>query len=188
MLVPVILSGGAGTRLWPVSRSAYPKPFMRMGDGESLLKKTLDRALRCADGGQVLTVTGRDYYFLTRDEYAQHDGADLDKLPFLLEPAGRNTAPAVVLAALHARDRVGTDATLLILPADHLIRDLDAFVADARRAEALAQDGWLVTFGIRPTHPETGFGYIRMGEEIDGGAGRAVGAFVEKPNRETAES
>jgi mannose-1-phosphate guanylyltransferase/mannose-6-phosphate isomerase len=210
MLVPVILSGGAGTRLWPVSRSAYPKPFMRMGDGESLLKKTLDRALRCADDGTVLTVTGRDYYFLTRDEYAQHDGANLDTLPFLLEPAGRNTAPAVVLAALHARDRVGADATLLILPADHLIRDLDAFIADARRAAALAQDGWLVTFGIRPTHPETGFGYIRMGAAIErsmddalppprsghllphAGEGKAVGrvvdAFVEKPNMQTAES
>ncbi|HEY6939979.1 mannose-1-phosphate guanylyltransferase/mannose-6-phosphate isomerase [Dokdonella sp.] len=210
MLVPVILSGGAGTRLWPVSRSAYPKPFMRMGDGESLLKKTLDRALRCADGGTVLTVTGRDYYFLTRDEYAQHEGANLDTLPFLLEPAGRNTAPAVVLAALHARDRVGADATLLILPADHLIRDLDAFVADARRAAALAADGWLVTFGIRPTHPETGFGYIRMGAAIErsmddafphppsghllpqAGEGKAVGrvvdAFVEKPNLQTAES
>jgi len=211
MLVPVILSGGAGTRLWPVSRSAYPKPFMRMGDGESLLKKTLDRALRCADDGTVLTVTGRDYYFLTRDEYAQHDGANLDTLPFLLEPAGRNTAPAVVLAALHARDRVGADATLLILPADHLIRDLDAFVADTRRAAALAQDGWLVTFGIRPTHPETGFGYIRMGAGIEramddasphppsghllpqagegkAALGRVVNAFVEKPNLQTAES
>jgi mannose-1-phosphate guanylyltransferase / mannose-6-phosphate isomerase len=214
MLVPVILSGGAGTRLWPVSRSAYPKPFMRMGDGESLLRKTLDRALRVADGGQVLTVTGRDYYFLTRDEYANHPAADLDKLPFVLEPAARNTAPAVLLAALNAHARVGADATLLILPADHLIRDIDAFVADAERAAALARDGWLVTFGIRPTHPETGFGYIRMGAVIDSGPhphspqppdggvdrlpqagepnagsnGRAVGAFVEKPNRETAES
>ncbi len=188
MLVPVILSGGAGTRLWPVSRSAYPKPFMRMGDGESLLKKTLDRALRCADGGPVLTVTGRDYYFLTRDEYAQHADADLDKLPFLLEPAGRNTAPAVVLAALHARDRVGADAVLLILPADHLIRDIDAFLADAQRAAALANDGWLVTFGIRPTHPETGFGYIRMAETIADREGRQVGAFVEKPSMQTAES
>ena len=188
MLVPVILSGGAGTRLWPVSRSAYPKPFMRMGDGESLLKKTLDRALRCAADGTVLTVTGRDYYFLTRDEYAQHADADLDRLPFLLEPAGRNTAPAVVLAALHARDHVGADATLLILPADHLIRDLDAFIADAQRAAALAQDGWLVTFGIRPTHPETGFGYIRMGQAIASREGRAVAAFVEKPNAQTAES
>ncbi|HJT98397.1 MAG TPA: mannose-1-phosphate guanylyltransferase/mannose-6-phosphate isomerase [Rhodanobacteraceae bacterium] len=192
MLVPVILSGGAGTRLWPVSRSAYPKPFMRMGDGESLLRKTLDRALRVAADGHVLTVTGRDYYFLTRDDYANHPAADLDKLPFLLEPAGRNTAPAVLLAALNALDRHGAAATLLVLPADHLIRDIDAFVADAMHAAALAEAGWLVTFGIRPTHPETGFGYIRMGEAIDGRSrpphGREVGAFVEKPNRETAES
>ncbi len=188
MLIPVILSGGAGTRLWPVSRSAYPKPFMRMGDGESLLEKTLVRALRAARGGPVLTVTGRDYYFLTRDEYARHGGADLDKLPFLLEPAGRNTAPAVVLAALHARDEVGEDAVLLVLPADHLIRDLDAFQADVERAAALAQQGWLVTFGIRPTHPETGFGYIRMGEPVGGSAGRVVSAFVEKPDMQTAES
>lgn len=188
MLVPVILSGGAGTRLWPVSRSAYPKPFMRMGDGESLLRKTLDRAVRVAGAGHVLTVTGRDYYFLTRDEYANHPAADLDKLPFLLEPAARNTAPAALLAALYARDRIDADATLLILPADHLIRDIDAFTADVARAGALARDGLLVTFGIRPTHPETGFGYIRMGEPIAGKDGRAVDAFVEKPSRETAES
>ena len=188
MLVPVILSGGAGTRLWPVSRSAYPKPFMRMGDGESLLMKTLDRALHVSADGHVLTVTGRDYYFLTRDEYANHAAADLDKLPFLLEPAARNTAPAVLLAALHALDRIGADATLLVLPADHLIRDIDAFVADAARAAALAKDGWLVTFGIRPTHPETGFGYIRMGEAIADAGARTVSAFVEKPNLQTAES
>ena len=187
MIVPVILSGGAGTRLWPVSRSAYPKPFMRMGDGESLLYKTLDRALRLADGGTVLTVTGRDYYFLTRDEYATHPDADLDRLPFLLEPVGRNTAPAVVLAALHALDQCGADATLLVLPADHLIRDLDTFVADAQRAVALAGDGWLVTFGMPPSGPETGFGYLRMGAAIAGSEGREVAAFVEKPDRETAE-
>ncbi len=187
MIVPVILSGGAGTRLWPVSRSAYPKPFMRMGDGESLLYKTLDRALKLATDGRVLTVTGRDYYFLTRDEYASHPDADLDHLPFLLEPTGRNTAPAVVLAALHALDEFGADATLLVLPADHLIRDLDAFAADTHRAAALAAEGWLVTFGIRPSHPETGFGYIRMGETVAGLEGREVAAFVEKPNRETAE-
>jgi mannose-1-phosphate guanylyltransferase/mannose-6-phosphate isomerase len=138
MLIPVILSGGAGTRLWPVSRSAYPKPFMRMSDGETLLYKTLERALRIAAGGSILTVTGRDYYFLTRDEYAHHPQADLDRLPFLLEPAGRNTAPAVVLAALYAREQIDPRATLLILPADHLIAEVAAFLDDARRAEALA--------------------------------------------------
>jgi mannose-1-phosphate guanylyltransferase / mannose-6-phosphate isomerase len=186
MLIPVILSGGAGTRLWPVSRSAYPKPFMRMGDNESLLYKTLDRALRLADDGRVLTVTGRDYYFLTRDEYAGHAQALLDRLPFLLEPAGRNTAPAVVLAALHARGHIDADATLLVLPADHLIKDVAAFAADVRRAQALAQQGYLVTFGIPPQQPETGFGYIRMGQAIAGG-GREIAAFVEKPNHATAQ-
>jgi mannose-1-phosphate guanylyltransferase/mannose-6-phosphate isomerase len=187
-LVPVILSGGAGTRLWPVSRSAYPKPFMRMADGETLLHKTLDRALRLAADGCALTVTGRDYYFLTRDEYARRDGADLDRLPFLLEPAGRNTAPAALLAALYVRDHFGADAMLLVLPADHLIRDVDAFAADARRASELAREGRLVTFGIVPTQPETGFGYIRMGAAIGAGPARAVVAFVEKPNRERAEA
>ena len=188
MLIPVILSGGAGTRLWPVSRSAYPKPFMRMGDGETLLYKTLDRALAVADDGHVLTVTGRDYYFLTRDEYATHPRANLDRLPFLLEPAGRNTAPAILLAALYAHAHISADAVLLVLPADHLIRDLGAFAADVARARALAQDGWLATFGIVPTHAETGFGYIRMADAIAGRDGREVHAFVEKPKREVAES
>lgn len=187
MLIPVILSGGSGTRLWPVSRSAYPKPFMRLGDGESLLHKTLDRALRLADAGCVLTVTGRDYYFLNRDAYAAHPRADLDKLPFLLEPGGRNTAPAVVLAALYARAHLGSEATLLVLPADHLIRDVEAFVRDVQTASKLAQDGWLVTFGIPPQQPETGFGYIRMGAPIAGEGGREIAAFVEKPDRATAE-
>ncbi|TDR48406.1 mannose-1-phosphate guanylyltransferase [Tahibacter aquaticus] len=188
MLIPVILSGGAGTRLWPVSRSAYPKPFMRLADGESLLYKTLDRAMAVADGGHVLTVTGRDYYFLTRDEYASHPHADLDKLPFLLEPAGRNTAPAILLAAQYAISHISPDAVLLVLPADHLIRALDTFAADVRRARELAEDGWLATFGIPPTQPETGFGYIHVGAAIAGREGSEVAAFVEKPKRELAEA
>lgn len=188
MLIPVILSGGAGTRLWPVSRSAYPKPFMRLADGESLLYKTLDRALAVADGGHVLTVTGRDYYFLTRDEYAAHPRADLDRLPFLLEPAGRNTAPAILLAAHYALQHISPDAVLLVLPADHLIRQLDHFAADVARARALAEDGWLATFGIPPTHAETGFGYIHLGAAIAGREGREIAAFVEKPKKETAEA
>ncbi|HET8900165.1 MAG TPA: mannose-1-phosphate guanylyltransferase/mannose-6-phosphate isomerase [Rhodanobacteraceae bacterium] len=186
MLIPVILSGGAGTRLWPVSRSAYPKPFMRLADGESLLGKTLDRALSLPGVEEVLTVTGRDYYFLSRDEYARHPGANIDRLPFLLEPAGRNTAPAILLAALHVALRGDTDATLLVLAADHLINDTQAFAADVARAEQLAAGAALVTFGIRPDRPETGFGYIRCGEAV-GDGGFRVDAFVEKPDRATAE-
>ncbi|TLY49592.1 MAG: mannose-1-phosphate guanylyltransferase/mannose-6-phosphate isomerase [Gammaproteobacteria bacterium] len=186
MLLPVILSGGAGTRLWPVSRSAYPKPFMRMQDGESLLHKTLSRALRVATEGNVLTVTGRDFYFLNRDEYARHPGTELDCMRFLLEPAGRNTAPAILLAALHAHEHFGGAAMLLLLPADHLIQNLDAFAADVARAQALAQDGWLVMFGIPPTHPDTGFGYIRLGAQIGENAEREIAAFVEKPSLDKA--
>jgi mannose-1-phosphate guanylyltransferase/mannose-6-phosphate isomerase len=188
MLIPVILSGGAGTRLWPASRQAYPKPFMRLGDGFSLLYKTLDRALACIEGDEMITVTAQDHYFLTRDEYASHPGAANLRHRFLLEPAGRNTAPALVLAALDARARHGADATLLVLPADHLIRDIDAFVAAVRDAQRLAADGYLVTFGLRPTHPETGFGYIQAGAPIAERGGRQIAAFREKPDRATAEA
>lgn len=187
MLIPVILSGGAGTRLWPVSRQAYPKPFMALADGETLLGKTLLRALRVSEANApVLTVTGRDYYFLTRDAYAEHASAASRDLPFLLEPVGRNTAPAVIAAALMLMRRHGAEATLLVLPADHLIRDLDAFARAVDQARGLAATGYLVTFGIHPTHPETGYGYIRRGVGIDGSEGYVVDAFVEKPDLATA--
>ena len=188
MLVPVILSGGAGTRLWPVSRQAYPKPFMALADGETLLAKTLLRALRVATpAAPVLTVTGRDYYVLTRDAYAARAETAGRALPFLLEPVGRNTAPAVLAAALLVQARHGDAATLLVLPADHLIRDLDGFAAAVGQARALAAAGHLVTFGIHPTQPETGFGYIRRGDPL-GGGGFAVRAFVEKPDLERAQA
>jgi mannose-1-phosphate guanylyltransferase/mannose-6-phosphate isomerase len=188
MLIPVILSGGAGTRLWPTSRQAYPKPFMRLGDGQTLLYKTLERALSVGDAGEVLTVTAQEHYFLTRDEYAAHPDMARATPRFLLEPAGRNTAPAIVLAALDVQARHGDDAVLLVLPADHLIRDLEAFGQAVRAATALATDGYLVTFGVRPTHPETGFGYIQAGAPIAGREGRAIEAFREKPDRATAEA
>lgn len=188
MLLPIILSGGAGTRLWPVSRQAHPKPFMRMGDGETLLCKTLARALAVAPNGPVWTVTGRDYLFLSRDEYRRHPRADEAKLGYLLEPAGRNTAPAIALAALKAQAEFGDNTVLLVLPADHLVRDSDAFSDAVRQAQALAEQGWLVTFGIRPSHPETGFGYIHAGAHIEGSRGAAIEAFVEKPDRARAEA
>lgn len=184
MLIPVILSGGAGTRLWPVSRSSYPKPFMRMADGRTLAVKTLERARSVAGGAPVLTVTGRDYYFLTRDEYA--DAGHPDE-PFLLEPCSRNTAPAVAAAACYVRRRFGDEARLLVLPADHLVENLDAFGAAVREAERVADQGYLVTFGIPPSRPDTGFGYIRQGAAIEGSEGRRVEAFVEKPDAETAQ-
>ncbi|MGE0802478.1 MAG: mannose-1-phosphate guanylyltransferase/mannose-6-phosphate isomerase [Lautropia sp.] len=183
MLIPVILSGGAGTRLWPVSREAHPKPFMKLADGESLLQKTYARAARLADAGEILTVTNRDYFFLTRDEFAASSGAG-SRGTFLLEPFGRNTAPAVALAALHVAAAHGRDALLLVLAADHLIADAAGFDQAARQAAALAAANQLVTFGIVPTSPETGYGYIETGKAIEGG--NQVARFVEKPSLERA--
>ena len=186
MLIPVILSGGAGTRLWPASRRGYPKPFMRLGGRDSLLAQTFRRAVAVADAAEVLTVTGRDYHGLTCETFAAlADGIDTR---FLLEPAGRNTAPAILLAALDIEARHGGQALMLVLPADHLIADLEGFRRDVAAACELAADGYLTTFGIVPTQPETGFGYIDAGESIPDRGGRVLTAFVEKPQREVAET
>ncbi len=186
MLLPVILSGGAGSRLWPVSRESLPKPFIALPDGETLLQKTLNRALSLPDVDNILTVTNREYYFLTRDEY----GASKARVThdYLLEPVGRNTAPAIAAAAVHAAHKHGMDTVLLILPADHLINDQTAFAKAVHAATDLAAQGWLVTFGIQPTSPETGYGYIESGEQLVSANVHRVACFVEKPDLQTAET
>jgi mannose-1-phosphate guanylyltransferase/mannose-6-phosphate isomerase len=184
-LIPVILSGGAGTRLWPVSRRAHPKPFMELVDGETLAEKTYIRARMVAGNAPVITVTSRDYYFYTRDLYA---GLKINPANerFLLEPMGRNTAPAIALAAMCVRDNVDDKTSLLVLPADHLIADMRNFEASVREAVQLSNEGFLVTFGIHPTHAETGYGYIRQGEALTMSGGYRVAEFVEKPDEATA--
>ena len=182
-IVPVILSGGAGTRLWPLSRETAPKPSMPLPDGETLLAKTAARALALSGVTELFTVTNRDYYFHTRDTYAGLRDAPAERAVFLLEPFGRNTAPAVALAALCIERSRGADAVLLVLPADHLVRDIEAFAAAVARGADLARSGSLVTFGVVPTHPETGFGYIECGDALTAGVPPAFSAhrFVEKP-------
>lgn len=188
MLIPVILSGGAGTRLWPVSREGHPKPFMKLADGESLLLKTYLRAaavaLNSERGGEIVTVTNRDYYFMSKDELARAKLGERQSGAFLLEPVGRNTAPAVALAAHHVAEKFGRDALMLILAADHLIKDQAAFGLAVSNAAALARQDKLVTFGIVPSGPETGFGYIEAGEAL--GQGKRVVRFVEKPSLDKA--
>ena len=192
-LLPIILSGGAGTRLWPLSREAAPKPFMPLPDGETLLGKTAARALALRDADTLITVTNRDYYFHTKDTYASTPLPQQANAIYVLEPFGRNTAPAVAIGALCAQARGWGDRVLLVMPADHLIRDQHAFSAAVTRAAEIAQDGSLVTFGITPTHPETGFGYIECGDMLVPGDGSAPAAylarrFIEKPPLATARA
>ncbi|MCY7369841.1 MAG: NTP transferase domain-containing protein, partial [Polaromonas sp.] len=157
-LVSVILSGGAGTRLWPVSRQALPKPFMRLG-ACSLLQQAIERGQACGTDDSMV-VTNQDYLFLTRDVVKEM--SDPPKVRYLLEPKGRNTAPAIALAALACVEQHGPEAVMLVLPADHLIPDTEAFVANALEAARRAATGQLVVFGIYPTAPETGFGYVEV--------------------------
>ncbi|MDB5880630.1 MAG: mannose-phosphate guanylyltransferase/mannose-6-phosphate isomerase [Ramlibacter sp.] len=188
-MVPVILSGGAGTRLWPVSREGHPKPFMKLPDGQSLLAKTVQRAAQASGGGQMLLVTNRDYYFISKDEVSRTLGPkSMTRASFLLEPVGRNTAAAIAAAAHWICANISPDAIMLVLPADHLIEPIEEFLAATQQAAALAAKGKLVTFGIRPSSPATGYGYIQAGAAINGGPQHEVLRFVEKPDAEAAQA
>lgn len=182
-IYPVIMAGGNGSRLWPLSRQLNPKQFLALADTQlTMLQATIER-LAGLDVAQPQLICNEQHRFLAAEQLRQ---LGIDNANILLEPVGRNTAPAIALAALRATADEA-DPVLLVLAADHLIADVAAFQASILAALPLAQAGKLVTFGIVPSHPETGYGYIEQGAVVEGG-GYAVSRFVEKPDLATAES
>jgi len=180
-IVPVILSGGAGTRLWPMSRPERPKQLLPLTASETMLQLTARRAADPARFAGPIVVANAAHADAIE---AQLDATGIAPQALILEPAGRNTAPAIALAAIAAG---GAAAPLLVMPSDHVINDVPAFHAAIDRALPLVDQGWLVTFGIAPDAPETGYGWIAAGEELAPGVNR-VERFVEKPPRDRAEA
>ena len=202
-LLPVILAGGAGTRLWPLSREFHPKQFLALTSKRSMIQETLARVDGMEDVSPAIVVCNESHRFLVA-EHARQAGRTLSCI--ILEPEGRNTAPALTLAALWSADARGgsiaEDPVLLILPSDHVIRDVDAFQSAVQRGSELAETGCIVAIGIVPTSPATSYGYIKMGRPASSveGAWTALGnpstgttpflvsAFLEKPDKATAET
>ena len=175
-IVPVIMAGGSGTRLWPLSRAAHPKQFLRLHGEDTMLQATVKR-LSGLDIQSSITICNEEHRFFVAEQLRE-----IDKLgSIILEPVGRNTAPAIALAALTVKD----DPLLLVLAADHVIQDEAAFNAAVVRAIPLAEAGKLVTFGIVPSEPDTGYGYIKRGNDL--GEGFTVDEFAEKPSLEVAQ-
>lgn len=181
-IIPVILTGGTGTRLWPLSRDSYPKQFLAVHGQQSLLQQTLARVRDGARFGAPLVIANDDHRFIVAEQLR---AIGLAGATIIVEPVGRNTGPAAAVAALQAQEQ-NPDALLLILPADHVIADEAAFAAAVDAGASIARGGTVVLFGIRPTEPATGYGYIRRGEPVGQGVDR-VAAFVEKPDLATAE-
>lgn len=180
---PVLLAGGSGTRLWPVSRELYPKQLVKFIGQDSLVQATIKRLTPVVDTENIRIVCGKEHYH----EIARHmaDAGTGAAGKIISEPCGRNTAPAILLALLNIL-KLESDAILCVFPADHVIKDIEIFHKNLKAAIALASNGYIVTFGIKPSYPETGYGYIEGAEPLPEGA-FALKRFVEKPDRETAQ-
>ena len=182
-IYPVILSGGSGSRLWPLSREYFPKPLLPLVSEKTLLQDTATRLDSLNEQGDAVYVCNEEHRFLVAEQVAE-----LGKTPstIILEPEGRNTAPALTLAALYLVKR-DADAMMVVMPADHVMTVPQQFVEAVEQGSHNAEQGALVTFGIVPASPETGYGYIKRDEQVDDSAAYRVARFVEKPDRETAE-
>ncbi len=179
MIQPIILAGGSGTRLWPVSRKSYPKQFVELDGDNSLFQKTVERVAEPGFSAPLI-VTGEDYRFIAQQQLAD---VDAEKSELIVEPVGRNTAAAVLAAALRYKEEPET--ILLVLPSDHAIEDVSAFRRTMMRAEKTAKRGKIVTFGIKPDHAATGFGYLRVAGGYQGAL--LISTFAEKPDAQTAK-
>ena len=177
-MISCILCGGAGSRLWPVSREQHPKPFLRLPDGQSFFQKAVLRGSSIKTAQEHVIITNQELHFKAVDELAQLPTSQL--ISYILEPFGRNTAPAILMAALYTKDKYGPLEPMLTLPADHLIENQPEFLRAAEKAEQLALQGKIALFGIQPTAPKTGFGYIKTDDEN-------TVLFFEKPSQEKAQ-
>lgn len=185
MIVPVILAGGSGSRLWPLSRQHYPKQLLKLFGDKTMLQQTILRLSGLSDMGSPIVVCNVEHRFMVAEQLNE---IGFPNSAIILEPLARNTAPALALAAMHAKE-AQPNSTLLVLSADHMIRDVEEFHRVVKVAAEAASKNHLVTFGVHPTHPETGYGYIKT-DKYSGGSEKVfkVDQFVEKPNLETAQS
>ncbi len=182
MMYGLILAGGSGSRLWPLSRELYPKQLINLQDKESLLQATFERVAKCMPEENIISMTGVKHFSNVKYQLSSL----AENTVVLSEPISKNTAPAIALAAKYILDKYKIDPVILVVPSDHLISDNDSFEKTVKEGEKIAEKGYIVTFGIKPTYPETGYGYINVASEniLEG---VKVNKFVEKPNEELAK-
>ena len=178
----LILAGGSGSRLWPLSRELYPKQLLNIQNSESLLQSTYLRLKECMPEDNIISITG-----VKHSANVRYQLSSIAKTPIILsEPIAKNTAPAIILAGKYISEITNDDPTILVVPSDHLINDNKTFVNTVKEGEKLANQGFIVTFGIKPTYPETGYGYVNITNSISD-FGYKVKKFVEKPDSELAQ-